>query len=119
MKESYKMLPSINETINRTTEGLCATGVCTIGMLNPILSYRHWLKCFNIHYMKKNVSLWYIKFHFSLLFILPLWNIFLKNLKCSNDINQLILSFATLGCHSNKEDNVVNTLLKEHEKTIN
>ena len=59
------------------------------------------------------------KFHFSLQFILPLWNIFLKKLKCSNDINQLILSFATLGCHSNKEDNVVNTLLKEHEKTIN
>ena len=44
---------------------------------------------------------------------------YLQNyLKLSDDTNQLILSFATLGRHSNVEDSIVNTLSKELEKAI-
>ena len=44
---------------------------------------------------------------------------YLKNyLKHSDDINQLILTFATLGRHSNVEDIVLKTLSKELKKAV-
>ena len=44
---------------------------------------------------------------------------YLKNyLKHSDNVNQLVLTFATLGRHSNVEDSVVKTLSKELKKAV-